>query len=196
MLSLNLGIAGFLLYLLYDINSFTRQLKIPHTFFMVGTGLIGAATALELRSAWKLGAFSGALDILLLAAGIACFAALHYCLFFALPFQETYAEQKSSRQVYDGGVYALCRHPGILCFFGMFLFLGMAALPGRLLIHGMLFSLLNLAYAWFQDRITFPRTFCDYETYRERVPFLIPTGNSIRLARQTWNRSVSEEDET
>ena len=43
MLSLNLGIAGFLLYLLYDINSFTRQLKIPHTFFMVGTGLIGAA---------------------------------------------------------------------------------------------------------------------------------------------------------
>ena len=52
----------------------------------------------------------------------------------------------------------------------------------------MLFSLLNLAYAWFQDRITFPRTFCDYETYRERVPFLIPTGNSIRLARQTWNR--------
>ena len=194
MLSLNLGIAGFLLYLLYDINSFTRQLKIPHTFFMVGTGLIGAATALELRSAWKLGAFSGALDILLLAAGIACFAALLYCLFFALPFQETYAEQKSSRQVYDGGVYALCRHPGILCFFGMFLFLGMAALPGRLLIHGMLFSLLNLAYAWFQDRITFPRTFCDYDDYKKQVPFLIPTKNSISMACRTLSCAHDKED--
>lgn len=196
MLSLCLGISGFLLYLLYDINSFTHQARVPSTFFMLGTVLIGAAAVLDLWSAWKLGAFSGASDILLLAAGAACFAALLYCLFFALPFQETYTEQKTDRQVYSGGVYALCRHPGILCFFGMFLFLGLAALPGKLLFHGLIFSLLNLAYAWFQDRITFPKTFCNYEAYQKQVPFLFPTGGSIRLARQTWVRSVSEEDES
>ena len=58
------------------------------------------------------------------------------------------------------------------------------------------FSLLDLAYAWFQDRVTFPKTFCDYEDYQKKVPFLIPTGDCIRLARQTRSRSVSEEDET
>lgn len=196
MLSLYLGITGFLLYLLYDINSFTYQARIPRTFFISGSVLIGAATVLDLRSAWKLSAFSGVLDVPLLAAGTMCFATLIYSLFFALPFRETYTEQKNGRKVYEGGIYALCRHPGILCFAGMYLCLGLAALPGALLYHGLVFSLLNLAYAWFQDRVTFPKTFCNYETYRKRVPFLFPTGDSIRLARQTWVRSVSKEDES
>ena len=63
-------------------------------------------------------------------------------------------------------------------------------------VNGIVFSLLDLAYAWFQDRVTFPKTFCDYEDYQKKVPFLIPTGDCIRLARQTRSRSVSEEDET
>ena len=130
---------------------------------------------------------------MLLAAG-ACLAALVYSLFFALPFQETYRQQEQGRHVYDGGVYALCRHPGILCFFGLYLCLGLAALPGGLLAHGLAFSLLDLAYAGFQDRVTFPKTFCDYEAYRKKAPFLIPTGDSIRRARQTWGRPASEEE--
>ena len=187
------GLAAFVLFVLFDLNKIRHQSRLCGLLFPLGGLLLAASTVWCVephRFQWQ------AVTVFGLLGSVVSAAALIYTLFFALPFQETYAEQKSSRQVYDGGVYALCRHPGILCFFGMFLFLGMAALPGRLLIHGMLFSLLNLAYAWFQDRITFPRTFCDYETYRERVPFLIPTGNSIRLARQTWNRSVSEEDET
>ena len=196
MLSLILGITGFVLYILYDINSFTFQSKILHTAFALGTALIAAATILDIAAAWKIGAFFGLVDAGLTAAAAVCFAALVYSLFFALPFQETYAEQGKGRHTCDRGVYALCRHPGILCFFGVFLFLGAAALPGKLLVHGMVLSLLNLVYAYFQDRITFPKTFCDYEAYREKVPFLIPTRNSIRLARQTWNRSVSEEDKT
>lgn len=191
-----LGIAGFVLYILYDINSFTRRSRVLHGAFALGTLLLAAATVLDVLETWRLGALRGPADALLLAAAAGCLGALVYSLFFALPFQETYREQETGRHVYDGGVYALCRHPGILCFFGFYLCLGLAALPGRLLVHGMVFSLLDLAYAGFQDRVTFPRTFCDYEAYRKRVPFLIPTGNSIRLARQTWNRSVSEEDET
>ena len=195
MVSLSLGIGGFLLYLLYDINSFTCRSRLLHTAFALGTLLIGAATALDVWEAWRLGAFSGPGDAALLLAAAACLAALVYSLFFALPFQETYREQAEERRVYDGGVYALCRHPGILCFFGVYLCLGLAALPGDLLVHGMVFSLLNLAYAGFQDRMTFPRTFCDYEAYRQRAPFLIPTGDSIRRARQTWGRSISKEEE-
>ena len=195
MVSLTLGIGGFLLYLLYDVNSFTYRLRLLHGAFALGTLLVGAATALDLLEAWRLGAFSGPGDAALLLAAGACLAALVYSLFFALPFQETYRQQEQGRHVYDGGVYALCRHPGILCFFGLYLCLGLAALPGGLLAHGLAFSLLDLAYAGFQDRVTFPKTFCDYEAYRKKAPFLIPTGDSIRRARQTWGRSVSKEEE-
>ena len=194
MVSLTLGIGGFLLYLLYDVNSFTYQLRLLPGAFALGTLLVGAATALDLLEPWRLGAFSGPGDAALLLAAGACLAALVYSLFFALPFQETYRQQEQGRHVYDGGVYALCRHPGILCFFGLYLCLGLAALPGGLLAHGLVFSLLDLAYAGFQDRVTFPKTFCDYEAYRKKAPFLIPTGDSIRRARQTWGRPASEEE--
>ena len=194
MVSLTLGIGGYLLYLLYDVNSCSYRLRLLHGAFALGTLLVGAATALDLLEAWRLGAFSGPGDAALLLAAGACLAALVYSLFFALPFQETYRQQEQGRHVYDGGVYALCRHPGILCFFGLYLCLGLAALPGGLLAHGLAFSLLDLAYAGFQDRVTFPKTFCDYEAYRKKAPFLIPTGDSIRRARQTWGRPASEEE--
>jgi protein-S-isoprenylcysteine O-methyltransferase Ste14 len=90
-------------------------------------------------------------------------------------------------------VYALCRHPGVICLFAMYLFLGLAALPTPLLGCGMVFSLLNVLYALFQDRVTFPKTFCDYEAYRKTVPFLLPTRASIRRAVQTGRRPHRKE---
>ena len=194
MLSFILGLTAFGLYFLYDINSVTRQYRWVHTFFTVGTVLLGAATVLDLAAVWNAGAFSGALDFPLLALAGVCFAALIYCLFFALPFQETYAGQHTGRQVYSGGVYGLCRHPGILCSFGMELFLGLAALPGEMMIRGLIFSLLNLGYAYFQDRITFPKTFCDYSDYQKNVPFLIPTGSSIRRTGKPLHPADKEEE--
>lgn len=194
MVSLYLGLAAFGLYLIYDVNSFTRQVKFVHSFFAIGTCLIGIATAMDLWNAWKARAFSGWGDAALLAGAAVCFGALIYSLFFALPFQETYAEQSTEKHVYSGGAYALCRHPGILCFFGTYLFLGLAALPAPMIVNGMVFSFLNLLYAWFQDRVTFPKTFCDYSDYQKTVPFLIPTKASIRMAGQTLFRSGNEED--
>ena len=196
MLSLYLGTTAFVLYLLYDINSFFWQRRIPRLFFMTGTLLLGSATVLDLITAWRSGFFAGIGDILLLAGSILFFAALIYSLFFALPFKETYTDQQTGNRVYDRGVYALCRHPGILFFFGMYLFAGFAALPGPMLIHNLVFSFLNLAYAWFQDRVTFPRTFCDYPDYRKRVPFLIPTCESIRTAFYTMSHDNDEEDDS
>ena len=195
MISLLLGIAAFGLYLLYDINSYTRKLGFVHSFFLLGTVLLAIATALDVWAAVKAGAFSGWLDIVLLIGAAAFFVALIYSLFFALPFQETYTEQEGSGRVYSGGVYALCRHPGVLCFFAMYLFWGLAALPGNFLLCGMVFSLLNLSYAWFQDRVTFPKTFCDYPAYRETVPFLFPTPASFRRAAATWGHPDKKEEE-
>lgn len=194
MISLLLGLTAFVLYFLYDINSFTRQIRFVHCFFAVGTLLLGGAAVLDLMDSWKNGYFSGMTDVILIAGAAACFGALVYCLFFALPFQETYVGQNTGRHVYSGGVYGLCRHPGILCFFGMQLMLGLAALPGRMLIRGMTFSALNLLYAYFQDRITFPKAFCDYGDYQKKVPFLIPTGASIRRAGKLCLLQKKEEE--
>ena len=197
MISLCLGITAFALYFLYDVNSFLWQRRLPRTFFAAGTLLLAAALALDIVNAALLRAFSVAGDWLWLLAAAAMFAALIYSLFFALPFEATYQTQENGRHVYDKGVYALCRHPGILFFFMTMLALGLAALPYTgLLTRGMLFSAMNLAYAAFQDRVTFPKTFCDYPAYRQRIPFLIPTKESIRLALHTLRRTDDEEANT
>jgi protein-S-isoprenylcysteine O-methyltransferase Ste14 len=194
MTALLCGLLGFVLYFLYDLNSITVRSKLLHSSFSIGTAFLAVATGMDLWSALKSNAFSGFTDLMFLVLSALSFAALIYCLFFALPFQETYAEQATDRSVCDKGVYALCRHPGILCFFGTFLFLGLAAQPANLLVHGMVFSIVNLLYALFQDRVIFPKTFSDYYIYRTRVPFLLPTSNSVRLARDSWPRKDSKED--
>lgn len=190
-----MGFLGFALYLLYDIDSFTGLWKPLRLGFLLGTLLIGASTLLQLYAALRQGAFAGPWDILLLALGLLSFTALIYCLFFALPFSETYTDPEQGRRVYTCGAYALCRHPGILCFFAMYLFWGLAALPTGFLWRGMAFSGLNLAYAWFQDRVTFPKTFCDYPDYRRKAPFLLPTAASFRRAVKTWGYPYEKEEE-
>lgn len=195
MLPLLLGLAAFALYFLYDINSISRQYRLLRSFFALGTLLLGAALVLDLAAAFTAGAISGAVDCVLLFCSALCFAALIYSLFFALPFDETYVAENSPRCVYSGGVYGLCRHPGILCFFGMELLLGLAALPTAMLLRGMIFSALNLLYAYFQDRISFPKTFCDYSDYQKNVPFLIPDGASLRRFWKTLPHAEKEEVE-
>jgi len=76
----------------------------------------------------------------------------------------------------------------------VYLMLGLAALPSRMIVHGLIFSALNLAYAWFQDCVTFPKTFCDYSDYKEKVPFLIPTKHSVSMAYRTLFSAQNEED--
>lgn len=193
MYSLLLGMLGFLLFFLYDINSFTWRSRLLHKSFALGVTLLAAATVLDLAAALRMGAFSGLKDLILLVAGALCLAALVYCLFFALPFAETYQDTDGPPAVCDRGVYALCRHPGVLCMLGMYLFWGLGALPATMLRNGLIFSGLNTVYVCFQDRMTFPRTFPDYPDYQKNVPFLIPTGASIRAAWRTRRRSAEEE---
>jgi len=190
------GTAAFVLFFMYDINSFCRQYKIPQVFFALGFALLAAAAGADIYGAAKNGAISGIWDTVLLTGAAIWLAALIYCLFFALPFANTYTEQTADRGVCDTGVYALCRHPGILCFFGLFLFLGLAALPSPALINGMWFSALNLIYAAFQDKVTFPKTLGNYADYQKKVPFIIPTKASIHTAFKTLARPCGKEDNT
>ena len=196
MLPLVLGITAFALYLIYDINSCLWKRKWMRTLFAFGSFLLVLATAIDVACAVRAQGFCGWLDALLLGISLLFAAGLVYSLFFAIPFDETYTRQTDGRAVCRCGVYAMCRHPGILFFFGMYLFAGLAAMPFALLLeHGMIFSVLNLGYAWFQDRRTFPQTFCDYHDYQTKVPFLIPTTASLSRACRTLRQPVDEEVE-
>lgn len=188
LLSLILGCAGFVLFFVYDINSITRQNRILGCSFFAGCALIVLSTALSVYRAAVSGITLQPADIVLIGMGILSFACMIYCLFFALPFEETYVDPENGRSVYDKGVYAMCRHPGVIFFFLMYLFIGLALLPSDLLICGMVFSLLNLLYAAFQDCVAFPKTFYNYADYKKYVPFIIPNIKSIRLALKTLGR--------
>ena len=63
MYSLLLGMLGFLLFFLYDVNSFTWRSRLLHKSFALGVTLLAAATVLDLAAALRMGAFSGLKDI-------------------------------------------------------------------------------------------------------------------------------------
>ncbi len=195
MVSLLIGIAAFVLCFLYDINSFVWKKAVMHSFFAIGAVLLTAASAVDLWQAIRVKAFHGVPDAVLLVLAAVSLAALIYSLFFALPFEETYIKNSERPAVYDKGVYALCRHPGVLFYFLMQLFFGIAALPEKVIINGLVFSGLNILYAWFQDRITFVRTFSNYPEYRNKTPFLVPTMSSFVAACKFFGKSISREGE-
>ena len=194
LVSLVLGTVGFLLFFLYDINSFTIKNRFAESFFFVGCAFVVVPSIVQIYKACRSGAIALPEDVLWLILAAAAFAALIYCLFFALPFEKTYVDPKNGRGVYDEGVYALCRHPGVLCFFVFYLFLGVAARPYPFLRYGMYLSVLNLLYVVFQDAVTFPKTFCNYADYRKYTPFIIPTKKSICRSVKTMKRESRKEN--
>lgn len=122
------------------------------------------------RPAWLAGlcGLLGALFLLLLVRA----------LFFAFPAEEAYARQDTGRPACTRGVYALCRHPGVLWLAGLCLCLwGGFGLPFFTVI---LVTALNLGLVAFEDCRVFPAKLAGYGAYRQKTPFLIPTAASIR----------------
>ncbi|MBQ6891479.1 MAG: hypothetical protein IJN47_02595, partial [Clostridia bacterium] len=108
------GAASFLLFLLGDLNDAFWRRRFLKPAFLSGAAVLLAATA-----GTVLGSFPEALGLLRAAflAGALLFAGLLvWALFFSFPPKEAYVEQSRERKVYTGGMYALCRHPGILWF--------------------------------------------------------------------------------
>ena len=108
-----IGAAAFLLMLLGDINDAAWHKGALRPCFPTGLVLLAATTALRLDysgvdAAWC--AVSGAFLLVLL-----------YVLFGSFSVKDAYVRQDSGRRVYDKGFYALCRHPGVLFFAGLYL---------------------------------------------------------------------------
>lgn len=177
------GCVSFLFFVVYDINSISLKSKLLHKSFAVGCMLLAASTAGLIAVSDPKNNFdllrTGFFSILALVFLIL----LVYTLFFALPFHDTYIygdkEEKSAPSACQSGVYALCRHPGVIWFVGFYFSLWLMIPDSLLLSAAVIFSILNIAYVVFQDKWTFMRSFSDYSQYKKNTPFLIPTFQSI-----------------
>lgn len=187
---IGLGCVGFIFYLLYDLNQGWWKTKFLQPCFLLGSLLVLAATAGILAKEATLP--DSVLDGVFVLFSALCGGLLFYTLFMAIPFEATYVQAKFSTVV-DTGVYALCRHPGVLFLAGFYFFLAPAVESAALFWAGVWFSLCNLIYVALQDRFFFPRCFSNYGDYQQSVPFLIPTAKSIRQAKQTWKRKEKSE---
>jgi protein-S-isoprenylcysteine O-methyltransferase Ste14 len=190
-----LGLIAFLLFLLYDINSVILRKKLLKSCFFLGTLLLAAATTGIIITSWGQTGF----DIIRLCffggLALAFLGLLLYTLFYALPFSATYVKTELPCEVCDSGVYALCRHPGVLWFTGFYLSLGLALKIQMLLIAAVIFSLLDILYVLFQDRYTFIKSMKNYEGYKKNTPFLIPNGKSIKRCMRTLAKREEREYE-
>lgn len=189
MLWILLGCAAFALFFLYDIAGATGRLRGFRIGFAAGCLLLLASTVGLVwqglhgrRTGWPVFILFGLLALLFLAL-------LVYTLFFALPFRDTYTGGTASPVLCRNGVYALCRHPGVLWLSGFYLCLYAALGTGALLAAFAAFTLLDIAYVVLQDRWSFPKQFPDYEDYRQSTPFLLPNSRSIRRCVRTWRRT-------
>ena len=175
------GVMGFVAFCLFDINKIRWHAKGLNLLFVFGALLLLLSTLLCIPSAFTetfqldLRRMVGLIGLLLSGPGLV------YVLFFALPFAETYTESGDLPLV-SHGVYGACRHPGFWLFGAFYFFLWLFFTGRQMLLAFLLYPACNYLYIYVQDRSIFPLYIRGYDDYKQRVPFLIPTAESIRSA--------------
>ena len=155
-------------------------------FLLLAAGMILSAVT---GTSYQVSPITRGLFITLAAAGA---WGEYSSLFGTLPVKDTYIGTDPAQKLVDSGLYAMCRHPGAL-FFPLMSVCTALGLGSVSLINSSLFaSSLNLLYVLYQDRVVFPATIPGYDSYRQRVPFLLPTAQSIARA---LGRSTDRQDD-
>lgn len=165
-----LGIMAFALMLLGDLNDARLGKKPLKLCFPLGVLLLAASTYFGCD-------FKRVNIIWCIAAGAFLLLLLH-SLFGSFSVKDAYVEQPGGRRVCDRGLYAMCRHPGVLFFAGLYVCLHFAV--GLPTSHTLLYIALNLLLAVLEDGTFFPKVLEGYDEYKTRVPFIIPTIESLR----------------
>ena len=175
-----LGLCAFLLFFLSDYNDWRLARPELKVCFPLGGVLLAVGTVLEARQGVPL--VAGWLQGLFFVLVAVFLSLLVYTLFFALPVEASYAHPGGKRPACTTGVYALCRHPGVLWFAGLYGCLWVAA--GLPLWEAAVYSGLNVLLVLFEDRCVFPARLEGYREYQRTTPFLLPDRRSIRACRK------------
>lgn len=175
-MSFLLGSAGFALFFLSDYNDWRLGRRGLQACFPLGALALAAATV---WGTWQgRPPVGGWLRGLLWGLAAVFLALLVYTLFFALPAKASYTRPGEKRPACVGGVYALCRHPGVLWFMGLYGCLWAAG--GLPLWEAAGYSAWNVLLVVFEDRCVFPARLEGYGAYQASTPFLLPDWRSIR----------------
>ncbi len=176
-----LTIAAYGLFFAYDILT-VRGAGTARLQFLFFAGCVFVVVAFALLLISQMNVFAAdAFFYVMAVLSLASFAFMVKALFFSLP-RGTYSFAEQGRPVYQHGMYAFCRHPGVFWYCLGFLFLALAFRSAPVTLSCLLLCAGNVAYMVFQDAWSFPRTFCDYRNYQRNVPFFFPTRQSIRSA--------------
>lgn len=178
------GVGAFVLFFLSDCNDWRWSRRALRGCFPLGALLLAAGTVWEIRRGTP--PLHGWLQAAAAALAAVFLVLLVYTLFFALPVEASYARPGEERSACTTGVYALCRHPGVLWFAGLYGCLWAAG--GLPLWEAAVLSGLNVALVVFEDRCVFPARLKGYGDYRRTTPFLLPSRQSVRA----WRRSGKE----
>lgn len=170
------GTVSFLLFFLGDLNDAFWHRRSLKPAFLIGTLLLTVSTAGLLLQQFpkelKLPNF------LWLAMALLFGVLLIWSLFFSFPASQAYVESSRQRAACTDGMYALCRHPGVLWFWLMYgCLIPAVGFPAEV---SLLYGLMNTLLAWAEDKWIFPILFFNYQDYKTRTPFLIPTAGSFR----------------
>lgn len=173
-------ILAFMLFFIYDKNQISLHVKWLQPAFFLGCICLVIGVTYAYIHSWNKN-----VSYWCLAIALIFMALLIYVLFFALPFSKTYIKEDANK-VCKTGVYALCRHPGFWMLAGCSLFLALSVYTWHMFLISLLVNIGNFLYIYYQDHVTFPCQFIDYEEYKKEVPFLIFNFVSIRKCIQTW----------
>ena len=175
---LTVGTIAFVLFYMFDLYQIKKLPEIFRFCFLPGCAMLAYALVGLIFIVPEPDGFSRLNYLFLIPAAISLLAAV-YSLFFALPADKTYSAE-SGRRLIDRGVYALCRHPGVLPLSLTFFFFWLSFQKAFMFNAFILWSAANLLLVAAEDRYIFPKLFEDYEDYKRRVPFLMPTKESLR----------------
>lgn len=173
------GLAFIFLYI-FDYNKIKFISRMFNLLFGAGVIIIVCSTFSILLSDRSVFNSFNTLKMIYLISFAIAFALLIYSLFFALPFKKTYMSGKTKNSVIDTGFYALCRHPGVIWFFMMYLFLWLFSENIYMLYACVIWTVLDIIHVYIQDKYFFEKSLSGYTAYKRATPFLIPNIKSIR----------------
>jgi len=174
MFFLVLGCIAFIFLYIFDLNKIFFFNKYINICFALGCVLLVVSTVGILLSDPNTFAVSILLHMFFGLLSSISLLLMLYSLFFALPFSKTYIVLEKGNAVVDTGMYALCRHPGVIWFFFFYLFLFLASGKMMIMWSGIAWTAMDIIHVYVQDNWLFPKALAGYDHYKIKVPFLIP----------------------
>lgn len=174
------GCLAFIFLYFFDLNRIYFFRNYLNIFFALGVSFLVISTTGILLGAYERFYVPVYLQLIWGVLSLIALVLMVYSLFFALPFKHTYIEVKKESAIVETGMYALCRHPGVIWFFFFYLFLWLASGIEIMMWAGIIWTFMDTVYVYVQDRWIFPKMIKGYGSYKRQVPFLIPNLGSVK----------------